>query len=73
MRDSIELEDPVSIICDGISPRAKKIPLHEASGRVLTENIYAPLDQPTCGFPLLLAPLFPTTRRFACCFCDNFY
>ncbi len=46
MRESIELEEAISIICEGVSPRVEKIPLRDAPGHVLSENIYAPLDQP---------------------------
>jgi len=46
MRENIELEEAISILCEGASSCEEKVSLRDAPGRVLSENIYAPIDQP---------------------------
>lgn len=46
MRESIDLEEAVSLICDELVVHVEELSLRDAAGHVLAETIYAPLDQP---------------------------
>jgi len=46
IRSNIELEEALAILCEGMVPPVETVSLYDASGRVLAEPVYAPLDQP---------------------------